>query len=68
MADLTNLTDDELQEHIRDGILEVEARLDDRGEVRLLSRFKRLHGLLSDFEADVHDAGHISARSIGGDK
>jgi hypothetical protein len=68
MADLSNLTDDGLRDHIRAGILEAESRLERRGALRLLARLRRLHGLLQDFEGDAHEAGHLVALSGGIDK
>lgn len=59
------LTNDELQTHIRDGIVELERRLTAAGKPRLLRRAKTVHAILEDIEESLFGDGEVSARSGG---
>lgn len=63
MTDLTNLSHDELRDHIRAGIEAAESRLSGRR----LRRMKLIHALLQQEEDEAHDNGDLATRS-GDDK
>lgn len=60
--DLSHLTNDELRDHIRAGILEAERR---RPRCRLLKIFHRAGSMA---EAQAFDEGDVTNRSGGSDK
>lgn len=68
MTDKSELTNDDLRDDIRAGLLEAESRLEVHGLNRLLRRVKVAHALLYDVEVDVHAGGELAARSPADDK
>ena len=66
---LSNLTNDELAEHIRAGLLEAEARIAANGSYpRVLKRVKLAHAHLDDAVSDLVGGGIVQPMSVGGDK
>lgn len=61
---LSNLTHDELRDHIAAGLTEAESRLSGRR----LKTLKLAHALLDQVDADSVDAGDLQARGGGTDK
>lgn len=59
--DLNNLTNDQLRDHLRAGMLEWEARVSGRA----LRRAKLVHALMEQAEEIAHEEGDIQARSGG---
>lgn len=66
MANLSALSNDQLQAETRERLVEIERRLESRP--RLLRRALKAHALLSTVEKELHAKGQVSALSIGGDK
>lgn len=62
--DLSNLTNDELRDHVRAGIHEAEKRLTGRR----LKTLKLIHALAEQIEQDSVTSGDVSLRSDGGPK
>ena len=68
-----NLTNDELRDDVRAGLLEVESRLNaniltNGASTRPLRRIKLAHALLYDAEEEVHAEGNLVERSPADDK
>lgn len=64
--DLTELTNDQLAEHIRAGLLEAEARIAANGSYpRVLKRVKLAHAHLEDALDDLVGGGEVSPMSGG---
>jgi hypothetical protein len=64
----SSLTNDDLRDDLRAGLLEVETRLETHGLTRQLRRVKVAHALLYDVEGDVHAGGELASRSAPDDK
>lgn len=67
MTDLSNLSTAELRDLSYDVVAEIHARLEQHGTGRQKLRWTRIHALLTDFETDMADSGHVALRE-GDDK